>query len=337
MRIDLTTSLNNCYVRPIHPVMTSNLDTYVSLSHNKLGMLYGLIMQFPAPDKQKVYSVVEAFKMQSHQVNDVVSLASFVMSKGNTFDNIEATLWSFDEKANALTFVTNHRYANIYQLNENQWTESPVKNISIRGQEQCIYQLDELKANTFILSKEPFLPVPWRLALDLGENMTPFDLSEQFFEQQYYPPAIVLTIGNFIETKEWLFHGLEAGRRTSERILEMLPLGVDPFEIKLVISELLMNAFFHGNAGIESLPIKMIASVTEEHFYLEVIDTGIKPKEIVIAETINSEDLLNESGRGLFLVNAVTDKCYVQGNSIIIKKKLSKGEKEVLNGKKLEV
>lgn len=326
MRIDLTTSLNNCYVRPIHPVMTSNLDTYVSLSHNKLGKLYGLILQFPASDKQKVYSVVEAFKMRSRQVNDVSSLASFVMSKGRSFDDLEATIWSYDEIVKSLTFVTNHQYANMYQLNANLWTESPLRKISTRDTDQCIYQLDELNANTFILSKEPFMDLPLTLALVSDENMTPFELSEQFFAKQCYPPAIVMSIGKFNETKEWVFHGLEAGRKTTECILEMLPSGIDPLEIKLVISELLMNAFFHGNAGIESLPIKMIAAVTEDYFYLEVIDTGIKPKEIIIAETLNPEDLLNESGRGLFLVNAITDKCYVQGNSIIIKKKFLKGE-----------
>ncbi|MCA0386288.1 MAG: ATP-binding protein [Firmicutes bacterium] len=337
MRIDLTTSLNNCYVRPIHPVLTTNLDTYVSLSHNTHGKLYGLILQFSAPDKQKVYSVVEAFKLQSHQVNDVTSLASFVMSKGRHFDNLEATLWSYDEKVNSLTFVTNHPYANVYQLYENRWTESPLTKISSIEHDHVIYQLNGIKANTYILSKEPFKETSLIEASFSDENMTPFDLSEQFFAKHFYPPAIIMSIGKFIETREWVFHGLEAGRKVTENILEMLPKGIDPFEIKLVISELLMNAFFHGNAGIESLPIKIIASVTSEHFYLEVIDTGIKPKEIVIADTLNPDDLLNESGRGLFLVNAVTDKCYVQGNSIIIKKKLIKGEQEVQNGKKLKV
>lgn len=324
MRIDLTTSLNNCYVRPIHPVMTSNLDTYVALSHNMFGNLYGLILQFPVPDKQRVYSVVEAFKSYCHMVNDVESLASFVMSKGKQFDQMETTIWSYDEKMDRLTFFASHSHANVYHFHENHLRRSPLMRINSNVDGHGHYLLKGLGSNTFIFSKEPFDIAPFT-----NENATIFDVSEQFFDHHCYPPAIFMSIGEFLETKEWIFHGLQDGRKATEQILDMLPPGIDPFEIKLVISELIMNAYFHGNAGIESLPIKIIASVTKAHFYLEVIDTGLKPKEFVIADTLNPDDLLNESGRGLYLVNAVTDKCYVQGNSIIIKKRLINGVQEV--------
>ncbi|MDP4178213.1 MAG: ATP-binding protein, partial [Bacillota bacterium] len=60
---------------------------------------------------------------------------------------------------------------------------------------------------------------------------------------------------------------------------------------------------------------------------IEVTDCGNGFKNIIIPEQINENDILKESGRGIYLINCYADEVKFKENSIIMKKYI---DKEVL-------
>ena len=98
------------------------------------------------------------------------------------------------------------------------------------------------------------------------------------------------------------------------------------FDIKLLLTEAINNAFKHGNKGDEDKPIdiSVVSDHGEEDYALHLIvqDSGCgfyyKPHEWVFGE----HELLSENGRGLFLISQFSDKVEVENNSLHIYKRL---------------
>ena len=77
------------------------------------------------------------------------------------------------------------------------------------------------------------------------------------------------------------------------------------------------------------IPVKSLILLRET--FKEVIaakfDVSTLPlgRPVSIPKEINDEDLLKESGRGLYLIGCYTDEVKFKGNSIIMKKYVNKG------------
>lgn len=135
---------------------------------------------------------------------------------------------------------------------------------------------------------------------------------------------LMLDLHDFTVTSESTFYGIENFDYQIESIMSTINKTYDPFAIRLILSELLMNAYKHGNCVNQDLPIKVIVGSNDDELVLEVMDMNIRTDEITIKTDITSENLLEEHGRGLFLVNSFSDQFTIDSNSVISRIKSKK-------------
>lgn len=117
-----------------------------------------------------------------------------------------------------------------------------------------------------------------------------------------------------------VFYGLDNINSKLDNIVETLNLKNQHFEIKLIISEAVNNAFVHGNNGDKNKPIYVKWEMEEKSFTLTVTDCGEGIKELNVPREINEDSILEESGRGLYIINSYADEVKFVDNSIIMKK-----------------
>lgn len=122
---------------------------------------------------------------------------------------------------------------------------------------------------------------------------------------------------------ELVLYGLDNINSKLDNIIKSLNLKEQHFEIKLVISEAVNNAFIHGNNGDKNKPIYVNWKVEGRSFILTVTDCGNGIKASEICSEINEDSILDESGRGLYIINVYADEVKFIDNSIIIKKHIS--------------
>jgi serine/threonine-protein kinase RsbW len=137
---------------------------------------------------------------------------------------------------------------------------------------------------------------------------------------------VLMDLHDYTVTCELTLYGLEQCESHIETILRSIPSTFDPFTIKLILSELLMNAYKHGNGVDQALPIKVIVSVCDDELVIEVMDMSIRKTDIYVKTDINPDQILDEHGRGLFLVNAFSDKLTFDNNSVVSRIKSNKTE-----------
>lgn len=119
--------------------------------------------------------------------------------------------------------------------------------------------------------------------------------------------------------KEYVLYGIHQYHKLVDKILEDLDYYDRAFDIRLILAELLVNAYQYGNLRDPELPITVTVIHGKESIVLEVLDMGYKTKKKTIMTHISDEDLLNENGRGLYLVNQLADEMTIGAKSIIVK------------------
>jgi serine/threonine-protein kinase RsbW len=119
---------------------------------------------------------------------------------------------------------------------------------------------------------------------------------------------------------ELVLYGLDNLNGKLDNIIETLNLKNQHFEIKLVLSEAVNNAFVHGNKSDKNKPIHLKWERKEKNFTLTVTDCGTGINDLEICKEINLSNILEESGRGLYLINCYADEVKYIDNSIIVKK-----------------
>lgn len=85
------------------------------------------------------------------------------------------------------------------------------------------------------------------------------------------------------------------------------------FDIRLILSELIINGVFHGNECDRLKLVNVNISIVNNKFKIEVTDEGTG-----IDYDINSYDQLSKksSGRGLVIVRGLSDELIVDQNKI---------------------
>lgn len=121
--------------------------------------------------------------------------------------------------------------------------------------------------------------------------------------------------------KEFLLQGLGLHKVVIDEILDYLSWPEKNFDIRMILTELIINAYHYGNLRDPELPITISLLHENEHLILEVLDMGFKQKKRDIMHTIEDDDLLNENGRGLFIVRELADELIIGSKSIIVKMK----------------
>jgi serine/threonine-protein kinase RsbW len=96
------------------------------------------------------------------------------------------------------------------------------------------------------------------------------------------------------------------------------------YDIKLILSELFVNAFIHGNKQDPSKKITVRYSIEEKKFILTIADEGGGFDYKNMRDPADGENIIKMSGRGLFLVKHLSDGVNFNetGNEITIEKNL---------------
>lgn len=132
-----------------------------------------------------------------------------------------------------------------------------------------------------------------------------------------------------IISNQFVLYGLGKCSETIDSVIAELniPYGSDTcFEIRLMLTEALTNAFKHGNKGCADKPIYFRYSFNGINIRFVIEDSGDGFENKLVSKLILDEYLLHDHGRGLFLINSIADKIDLSGNIMVIEKNLSKGK-----------
>ncbi len=93
-------------------------------------------------------------------------------------------------------------------------------------------------------------------------------------------------------------------------ILEIFPLPLDRYyNILIAVTEAVNNAIIHGNKFNSDKKVTLSLIVAENNITVEVLDEGDGFDPAKIADPRDSENLLKENGRGVFLIKELTTDC----------------------------
>lgn len=123
----------------------------------------------------------------------------------------------------------------------------------------------------------------------------------------------------FITNGEMVLYGIDNINKKLDKIVESLNLQKQNFELKLIMSEAITNAFIHGNNSNKSKPIFVKWELDDEFVNITVKDSGKKLGDLVINKDIE-EDILSESGRGLNIISLYADEVKFGESGIVMKK-----------------
>lgn len=123
----------------------------------------------------------------------------------------------------------------------------------------------------------------------------------------------------FITNGEMVLYGIDNINEKLDKIVESLNLQKQNFELKLIMSEAITNAFIHGNNSNKSKPIFVKWELDDEFVNITVKDSGKKLGDLVINKDIE-EDILSESGRGLNIISLYADEVKLGESGIVMKK-----------------
>lgn len=84
------------------------------------------------------------------------------------------------------------------------------------------------------------------------------------------------------------------------------------FDVRLILSELLINCHEHGNKYDTEKCIKLLLSIDFDNIHIEVKDEGIGFNN---TEKYNIHDF-KSSGRGLMIVKSLVDKLEIYKNNV---------------------
>lgn len=136
-----------------------------------------------------------------------------------------------------------------------------------------------------------------------------------------------------VRRNEFVLYGLAKYMETIDKIIneiEDLTTSDTCFEIKLILTEALTNAFKHGNNKDGCLPIYVRYVCNETIIQIEVENCGSYTcsciekvlQNIKVSEIISDDNLLNDAGRGLYLIKCLTNKMEMKNNKLIVEKEL---------------
>lgn len=135
------------------------------------------------------------------------------------------------------------------------------------------------------------------------------DEEEHSFDFQ----GVFIDAKHFINVNAKKVYGKQNIMKSIEELVGALDDVPDRFAVKLILTELLTNAFIHGQTR-ESEEDKALVRIADssDSIYFEVCDmrNGFEPIKVN-----EDSDQLNESGRGLMLVNSFSNKIYIDGMS----------------------
>jgi serine/threonine-protein kinase RsbW len=123
-----------------------------------------------------------------------------------------------------------------------------------------------------------------------------------------------------ISSNIYTIYGLYGFNDVIDKIVEEIDAQRISFDLKMMITEGVSNAFYHGNCGRMDLPIYIRYQYDGIILNIEIEDSGDGIDETKLGERISSDNLLQDNGRGMYLIKCYSDDITVNWNKLIIKK-----------------
>ena len=121
---------------------------------------------------------------------------------------------------------------------------------------------------------------------------------------------------------QFIFYGIDNISKDLDSIIKSLDVKNKSFEIKLILSEAITNAFIHGNNKDKSKPIVVIWKKEKDYLNIRIEDCGKNKENLRLNKYIDENTMLEESERGLFILSAYADEVKFEDNCIVMKKSL---------------
>jgi serine/threonine-protein kinase RsbW len=99
--------------------------------------------------------------------------------------------------------------------------------------------------------------------------------------------------------------------------------------LRLVYTEAVINAIVHGNKSDKNKKVKIEAKITNKKMKVAIEDMGKGFDYVQINNPVNEENILNSSGRGIYLMTTIMDEVKFEKNGskiILIKNKNTKSK-----------
>ncbi|MBE6062951.1 MAG: ATP-binding protein [Clostridium butyricum] len=119
---------------------------------------------------------------------------------------------------------------------------------------------------------------------------------------------------------EKILYGIINMNKNLDDIIASMELKDKVFEVKLILSEAITNAFIHGNSRDSSKPITVTWEMYKNNLCIRVKDCGEKKDKLILNSKKDEIDMLSENGRGLFIISEYSDEVKFEDNTIIMKK-----------------
>lgn len=126
--------------------------------------------------------------------------------------------------------------------------------------------------------------------------------------------------------REISVHGLNNIEQIIDAAINDLNWQTDSFDIKIILMEAFTNAYIHGNQRDISKPIFFRYCLQGDKVLFEVQDCGDNQNEVNIPTELSEERIFDESGRGLFIIQALADHVWFQNNTLMIEKRYCPSE-----------
>ncbi|MDF9844862.1 MULTISPECIES: ATP-binding protein [unclassified Paenibacillus] len=120
--------------------------------------------------------------------------------------------------------------------------------------------------------------------------------------------------------KEVIFCGLGNHQVIIEDIIQDLELEPYAFDIRLILMEAVTNAYYHGNLSDCTKPITIRYLLCGGLLNLQVEDSGDGERDLLIPQEISDGELLEDGGRGLYLIRCFSDSVEMIHNTMFISK-----------------
>lgn len=121
---------------------------------------------------------------------------------------------------------------------------------------------------------------------------------------------------------EFCLQGVCSFKETIDEVINILNVHEFDFDIKLILLEALNNAFIHGNLRDLNKPMFLRCFYNGKRVKFEVEDSGNGFQYESFNNEISDENLLSDSGRGLFLIYKLSDNLEIIKNIVSIEKNL---------------
>lgn len=328
------------YIKQIFDTSLSQVHTFYQFERGRYGLAYGILGEW------KCQNPVDASQLKQIKSNFNALVANYMfpseifsefyetISRVPLTNDISLLMWVANQEKNVFSMISKN-FKHVY-LSKRTVDNGKLKRF-FHGESRN--QAFEVHHDTLSDLKQLVLPTnsyghdaiaQFEMKVHDVRHPDIFSLSglinESYYEEdiratRIRPRALIMDFESFKNVKVYTLMGLDSQQIILDKILMSLPEGFNAFEVKLVYSELICNAFVHGNKKNPEIPIKVIVSFTNKYCYIEVYDMREASAHIKVPTSLDPMKLLEENGRGLFLVQSVSESVYVDQNSTTAKLK----------------